>query len=801
MNKQILTVVRFLGRSSCQIAIATGLLATIGGRSAQAIPINCSTVYFTDSGNFVNPNVPGGLYAVNTTTGSTTLVGQFPNSTIPATSTNRAGGILAIIGGNTPTAYASSDTFAQPGANLQSFDGTIGANLPNATLPIAANGMAAAPNGKLMFITNSNGTQKIYQFANTNSPAQFIGNITPPPGDTIFNTLSAGDNAFDGNGRHYYFASQNGYGNTGYLYYIDSALQAHYLGSLPTPSGATGLAFDAAGNFYTSARNILYKVTMTNGAVGNTIIIGQSAETIIDMGSCASPTNINPLFNVNDAIIKQVRNVTTGETFTNQDKANVGDTLEYQITIKNSGNLPSDTTKFADTIPTGTTYVKNSTYLYDNTGTASTAHPAVLVTDLASGAAPFTAAATGTPPGATPATAAGMLVNTYGESAGTVNTGAANAAVVKFQVKVTATNGIIPNAATLTYPAANFGAFTTASQTSNVVNTTLSVKLSGTVWNDLDLSGKTGTIFTTGEAGTNTASSSFYAYLIDSTGKIAASSPIAANGSYSFPGVLPNQTGLSIELSTTPPTSPLASMTVPAPSLPTDWKKTAPWTISSINTALADIPKQDFGIVHGANVILVKRVTAIQDGVTKIWSRTNNPNDNSSLNPVTPVHNPMDTANNDQNPNWLTNYLVGAPSAGLVKPGDGIEYTIYYLNAQGASVNNLKICDPIRGKQTYKPGSMQLLLGGANTGLTDAIDTTDRAYAYGAATTANNPVPTDCNVTATTATGADRGGVAIQLIGSGTSNQPDLLAIPGATTTGNPTTSYGAFRFTTVVDP
>jgi uncharacterized repeat protein (TIGR01451 family) len=797
MSNQLPTIVRFICRLSFQVAIATGLLSILTARSAQAVPIDCNTIYFTDSGNFVNPSILGGLYSVNITTGATTLVGRFPNSTpTPATWTNRAGGVVAIIGGTTPTAYASSDTFAQPGANLQSYDGTTGVNLPNATFPIAANGMAAAPNGTLMFITNNSGTQKIYQFANTNSPAQFVGNITAPPGDTIFNSLSAGDNAFDGNGRHYYFASVGGGGSTGYLYYIDSAFQAHYLGSIPTPSGATGLAFDAAGNLYTSARNVLYKVTIINGAVGNTVVIGQSSETIIDMASCASPTNINPLFNVSDGIAKQVRNVTTGETFTDRDKAKIGDTLEYQLTVKNSGNLPSDTTKFSDIIPTGTTYVQNSTYLYDSTGAASTAHPAILVADLTSGAAPFTAAATGT----TPASAAGMLVNTYGESAGTVNMGATNAVVIKFRVIVTATNGIIPNAATLTYPAANSGLFTTASQTSNVVNTTLSVKLSGTVWNDLNLSGKTSNIFTTGESGTNTGSRSFYAYLLDPTGNIAiASSPISADGTYSFPAVLPNQTGLSIELSTTPPTSPLASMTVPVPSLPTDWKKTAPLTIASVNIALTDAPNKDFGIVHGANVILVKRITGIMPAGTSTWVQTANPNDNTPLNTV--IHS---TPNDATTINWPTPvYLVGAVSAGLVKPGDRIEYTIYYLNAQGADATKVKICDPIRGRQTYKLGSMQLFPAGATTAsvLTDAIDTTDRAYAYGAATTANNSAPNDCNITATTAAGADRGGVAIQITGIGASNQPDLTALPGATVAGTPANSYGAFKFTTVVDP
>lgn len=789
MTQQLPIFPRSRCRYSLLVAIATGILSAIAAQPAQAVPIDCNSIYFSDPGVFgtpSNPNttVPGGLYKINTSTGIDTLVGTFPNSTTPIalinnnTDYNRTGGIVAIIGGTTPTAYASNDTFAQPGQNLQSFDGTTGVNLPTAILTARANGLATAPNGTMQYMSRNGNTQQIYKFNNTSSASVLVGTVTPPAGDTIFNTLDAGDNAFDSNGRHYYFASVNGLGDTGYLYYIDPSLNAHLLGSVSTPGGATGLAFDSAGNLYTSSRGKLDRITMNNGF--SVVTIPRPPDhTIVDLASCAFPT-VNPLFSFNDGIVKQVRNVTTNQPLTTQNTGATGHTLEYQMTINNTGNLPSDNTKFYDIIPTGTSYVAGSTKMCDSTGATCTT-----VADLASGAAPFTA--TG-----------GMFVNTYGQAEGIVQVGVTSEVIVKFQVNVTATTGTVQNTGTLYFPVATAGTFGTTSIVSSPVKTTLSVSVSGTVWNDVDLSGKNGgTIFTTGESGTNANSSSFYAYLVDATNQTIASSPIsAANGTYNFPVVLPNQTGLKIELSTTPPPAPLPSTTVPTPSIPPGWKNTAPIVISAVNIGLVDVPNADFGIVPAAKAILVKRITAIKAAGTSTWMRTANPNDSTPLNTV--VHN---TPNDADTINWPSPaYLVGAVNAGKIKPGDELEYTIYYLNSQGSSISSLKICDPIRGSQTYTPGSMQLLPGNAATpiALTDAADGADRASFYTAGNT-----PADCNAGgATILTGArDNGGVAIQLMGTRATNQPDLAAIPVATAPNTPTNSYGWFRFTTKVDP
>jgi uncharacterized repeat protein (TIGR01451 family) len=203
----------------------------------------------------------------------------------------------------------------------------------------------------------------------------------------------------------------------------------------------------------------------------------------------------------------------------------------------------------------------------------------------------------------------------------------------------------------------------------------------------------------------------------------------------------------------------------------------------------------------GAKLLLVKRITGIQPTGSTTWYRTTNPNETGATATVlnTVVHNPLDTANNDTNATWPSNYLVGAYNAGKVKAGDSLEYTIYYLNAQGANASNVKICDPIRGKQAYVAGSMQLQPGSSNAPiiLTDGVDlTVDRANSYAAGN-----VPTNCNAANTTATGIDRGGVEIGITGTGSSVQPDLTLLTGATSSGTPPTSYGWFRFRTKVDP
>jgi uncharacterized repeat protein (TIGR01451 family) len=72
------------------------------------------------------------------------------------------------------------------------------------------------------------------------------------------------------------------------------------------------------------------------------------------------------------SIDKLVRNVSTNsETFTKENSAYAGDTIEYQIVIVNSGDAPADGTKIIDTLPANLSYASGTTVV-DRDGSKST---------------------------------------------------------------------------------------------------------------------------------------------------------------------------------------------------------------------------------------------------------------------------------------------------------------------------------------------------------------------------------------------------------------------------------------------
>ncbi|MEI1373435.1 hypothetical protein PQG02_06200 [Nostoc sp. UHCC 0926] len=195
--------------------------------------------------------------------------------------------------------------------------------------------------------------------------------------------------------------------------------------------------------------------------------------------------------------------------------------------------------------------------------------------------------------------------------------------------------------------------------------------------------------------------------------------------------------------------------------------------------------------VTRANVLLVKRITAING------DRTKNPNDNTALNAF--VDDTTSTRQADDNsPNWKSGYLLGAIDAGKVKPGDEIEYTVYFLNAGSSNANTVRVCDRLSGNQDFKGSAygtnkdIQLQLGTSTVlDLTSASDTSDRAQLISAGGT----VPTNCYLKAAN----DNGTLVIDITGN--TGVPNLTTIPGSTAQGSPNDSYGFFRFVTKVKP
>ncbi len=191
------------------------------------------------------------------------------------------------------------------------------------------------------------------------------------------------------------------------------------------------------------------------------------------------------------------------------------------------------------------------------------------------------------------------------------------------------------------------------------------------------------------------------------------------------------------------------------------------------------------------NVLLVKRITAING------DRTKNPNDNTPLNIF--VDDTTSTRKaDDNNANWKSGYLLGAIDGGKVKPGDEIEYTIYFLNAGSTNANTVKVCDRISANQNFKVGAygtskdVQLQLGTSTVlDLTSASDAGDRAQLI----SADNTFLANCNLK----TANDNGTLVIDVTGN--TGVPTLTTMPGSTGQGSPNDSYGFFRFVTKVKP
>ena len=196
-----------------------------------------------------------------------------------------------------------------------------------------------------------------------------------------------------------------------------------------------------------------------------------------------------------------------------------------------------------------------------------------------------------------------------------------------------------------------------------------------------------------------------------------------------------------------------------------------------------------------ANVLLVKRITAING------DRTKNPNDDTPLNTFVDDTTSILHKTDDNNAGWPSSYLLGAIDAGKVKPGDDIEYTVYFLNAGGVKADSVKICDLIAGQQDFKPDAygtnqdIALTIGKASntpTFLTQADDVGDRAQVIAP----NGTVPTSCNLKADNTTSKT-----IVLDVTGTTGAPALTTLKNTTGTGTPDDSFGFFRFTTTVKP
>jgi uncharacterized repeat protein (TIGR01451 family) len=196
----------------------------------------------------------------------------------------------------------------------------------------------------------------------------------------------------------------------------------------------------------------------------------------------------------------------------------------------------------------------------------------------------------------------------------------------------------------------------------------------------------------------------------------------------------------------------------------------------------------DFGSVGGptkAKLQLVKRITAIKDGVTAATTTFNTFNDDASTTDDNSCKWPSASSTAGVCSNT---YTVGATTqtAPKVKPGDEIEYTVYYLNGGRNAATPVRVCDILNPNLTFSPqggSGIGIAKGGAAmTMLTNGTDG-DKGQLTTPA------LATNCNLP------AGNSGSEVVVVDVGYTGVP----LSGGLSSGFPTTSYGYIRFKAVV--
>jgi uncharacterized repeat protein (TIGR01451 family) len=217
----------------------------------------------------------------------------------------------------------------------------------------------------------------------------------------------------------------------------------------------------------------------------------------------------------------------------------------------------------------------------------------------------------------------------------------------------------------------------------------------------------------------------------------------------------------------------------------------------------------DENLIGLPNVLLVKRITAINGGtqtvdgnsdLTAYIDEPDNPYDDNVITLADPV--------NDNDPkkdteNWPDNdsngqpdeFLIGGVFGGKVKPGDELEYTVYFLSSGDDGAKKVLFCDRIPDNLSFIPNSFNNInqtaggLAGADKGIlwlkdgnTESLTNIgdgDAAQYFPAGVEPSTVYPQiNCD-------GANTNGAVVVNLGE----------LPNATDPGEPNTSYGYIRF------
>ena len=211
-----------------------------------------------------------------------------------------------------------------------------------------------------------------------------------------------------------------------------------------------------------------------------------------------------------------------------------------------------------------------------------------------------------------------------------------------------------------------------------------------------------------------------------------------------------------------------------------------------LTSLLFDCVSYDLAVTRDPNLLLVKRITAINPGQSE-EVRFNSFIDD----PNTSVDNAQNWPNNDNI------YLPGRINVANVEPGEEVEYTIYFLSFGGKPATNVKICDVVPDNMSFVADSNNSnsgiaflnssAAGATPTNLTNAADSDEGTfYAPGIAPpTVGNPPTNLCRKVDSTGNMVSVG--AAENINGAIVVEIDSL--PEATSPGTPVNSYGFIRF------
>ncbi|UKO97279.1 DUF11 domain-containing protein [Nostoc sp. UHCC 0870] len=195
-----------------------------------------------------------------------------------------------------------------------------------------------------------------------------------------------------------------------------------------------------------------------------------------------------------------------------------------------------------------------------------------------------------------------------------------------------------------------------------------------------------------------------------------------------------------------------------------------------------------------SNLILVKRITRInnQDYDNTINGRSDVSPDDDQY-----VATPRDI--DDDDAKWPNGYLQGLIHTDIVKPGDELEYTIYFLSNGENNAVNVKLCDLVPSNVTFLPAAFNNQtpndsgLAGADQGIAMAVGSTEPTVYFsnvadsdrGTFYPANDPnTPNFCSSSNT------NGAIVVEI-----TRTLILPVLPFATGSGTPPESYGFVRF------